>query len=129
MSEQDATVEQVKADLDARSAKGLKKYGVTVSDNPLSLAEWLQHAYEETLDKALYLKRAIQEERGRSDLQERLAGGLKELVDILDRAAADDTTAWRELDWLCGSGDVPRLGPAYQNASALLAEAKEAQPA
>jgi len=34
---------------------------VTVADNPLELREWLQHAYEETLDKAVYLKRAIDE--------------------------------------------------------------------
>ena len=57
----DPTVEQVKADLDDRSAKGLKKYGVTVSDNPLSLRQWLQHAYEEGLDQCLYLKRAMRE--------------------------------------------------------------------
>ncbi len=49
------------ADIAARQQKGIAKYGVTVADNPLKLKEWLQHAYEETLDKAIYLKRAILE--------------------------------------------------------------------
>jgi hypothetical protein len=48
-------------DIAARQELGINKYGVTVADNPLELREWLQHAYEETLDKAVYLKRAIDE--------------------------------------------------------------------
>ena len=44
-----------------RQEHGIAKYGTTVADNPLSLRQWLQHAYEETLDKAIYLKRAIAE--------------------------------------------------------------------
>lgn len=48
-------------DIAKRQAKGVAKYGTTVADNPLELKEWLQHAYEETLDKAVYLKRAIRE--------------------------------------------------------------------
>lgn len=48
-------------DIASRQEKGVAKYGTTVADNPLSLREWLQHAYEETLDKAVYLKRAIAE--------------------------------------------------------------------
>ena len=42
-----------------RQAKGIAKYGQTVADNPLKLREWLQHALEECLDQAVYLKRAI----------------------------------------------------------------------
>lgn len=49
------------ADIKARQQKGLEKYGTTVAENPLTLRQWLQHAYEETLDKAIYLKRAMQE--------------------------------------------------------------------
>lgn len=49
------------ADIASRQTLGLQKYGVSVEDNPLPLVEWLQHAYEETLDKAIYLKRAIEE--------------------------------------------------------------------
>jgi len=52
---------QVCADILERQQRGIAKYGVTVADNPLALKEWLQHAYEETLDKAIYLKRAIAE--------------------------------------------------------------------
>lgn len=44
-----------------RQQLGIKKYGTTVLANPLSLREWLQHALEECLDQAVYLKRAIQE--------------------------------------------------------------------
>jgi len=32
-----------------------------VANNPLSHKEWLQHAYEEALDMAIYLKRAMEE--------------------------------------------------------------------
>lgn len=49
------------ADIAARQAVGIAKYGTTVADNPLPLRDWLEHAYQETLDKAVYLKRAIAE--------------------------------------------------------------------
>lgn len=52
---------EVCKDIAERQAHGLAKYGTTVADNPLSLKQWLQHAYEETLDKAVYLKRAMAE--------------------------------------------------------------------
>lgn len=42
-----------------RQALGIEKYGQTVADNPLPLYAWLQHALEECLDQAVYLKRAI----------------------------------------------------------------------
>lgn len=48
-------------DIADRQRKGIAKYGTTVEDNSFSLREWLQHAYEETLDKAVYLKRALEE--------------------------------------------------------------------
>ncbi len=56
-----ATVEAVRADLRRRAEFGLAKYGQTVADNPATLREWLNHAYEETLDKAVYLRRAMDE--------------------------------------------------------------------
>jgi hypothetical protein len=49
------------ADITRRQALGIAKYGTTVAENPLSLREWLNHAYEETLDKAVYLRRAMAE--------------------------------------------------------------------
>ena len=48
-------------DIAARQRLGLAKYGTTVAGNPLPLREWLQHAYEECLDQAIYLRRAIAE--------------------------------------------------------------------
>jgi hypothetical protein len=48
-------------DITARQQHGLAKYGVSVHDNQLSLRAWLQHAYEECLDQAVYLKRAMQQ--------------------------------------------------------------------
>jgi hypothetical protein len=40
---------------------GINKYGTTVAENPLELREWLQQAYEEALDMAIYLKRTMEE--------------------------------------------------------------------
>jgi hypothetical protein len=55
------TETQVCQDIWARQRVGIAKYKTTVANNPLALKEWLQHAYEEHLDAAIYLKRAIQE--------------------------------------------------------------------
>lgn len=55
------TEARVCADIAARQAMGLRKYGVTVELNQLDLARWLRHAYEECLDQAIYLKRAMEE--------------------------------------------------------------------
>ena len=46
-------------DIARRQQLGIQKYGGTVADNPLELREWLQHAYEECLDQAVYLRRAM----------------------------------------------------------------------
>jgi hypothetical protein len=58
---EDSVIESVCSDLKSRSAVGIRKYGVTLERADLSLRDWLQHAYEETLDQANYLKRAIME--------------------------------------------------------------------
>lgn len=60
------TVEAIREDLRRRAEFGLAKYGKTVADNPLPLRDWLQHALEEALDQAVYLKRAIQELDGKA---------------------------------------------------------------
>jgi hypothetical protein len=57
----DSIVETVRADLLRRSRLGIAKYGVTLDRKDLSLVDWLRHAYEEALDEALYLRRAIAE--------------------------------------------------------------------
>ena len=48
-------------DIAQRQQKGIAKYGVTVADNPLELRAWVQHAYEECLDQAVYLRRIMEE--------------------------------------------------------------------
>ena len=53
------TEAKVCADIAARQALGIQKYGTTVQDNPLTLRQWLQNAYEEALDQAVYLRRAM----------------------------------------------------------------------
>jgi hypothetical protein len=57
----DSIVKEVRKDLKDRSNVGIKKYGVTLDRKDLDLLDWLQHSYEEVLDTALYLKRAIKE--------------------------------------------------------------------
>ena len=55
------TETQVCEDIKNRQQLGINKYGTTVAQNPLELRQWLQHSYEEKLDDAVYMKRAIQE--------------------------------------------------------------------
>ena len=55
------TERRVCEDIAERQRMGFSKYGVSVEDNDLSLREWLNHAYEEALDMAIYLRRAIEE--------------------------------------------------------------------
>lgn len=55
-------VEAVRADLLSRSELGYIKYGTTLCQNNATRKERLQHAYEEALDLANYLKWQIQQE-------------------------------------------------------------------
>ena len=64
------TEAKVCADIAKRQQFGLNKYGTSVADNPLELRDWLQHAYEESLDLPIYLKRAIDEIEFRMGLLE-----------------------------------------------------------
>lgn len=52
---------EVCQDITNRQQFGINKYGRTVAENPLTLKQWMQHAYEECLDQAIYLKRAMRE--------------------------------------------------------------------
>jgi len=56
---QSETYKEVITDLIAREKMGRVKYGVTVDKANLSEQEWLNHAYEEALDFAIYLKRLM----------------------------------------------------------------------
>lgn len=55
------TEARVCEDIAARQHLGLKKYGVSVQSNPIDLRRWLTHAYQESLDLAIYLRRALAE--------------------------------------------------------------------
>ncbi len=72
------------ADIAARQMVGLKKYGQTLADNPAELHARLQHAYEECLDQACYLKWAIE------SIKPMVA---KRLPQIGDQYLRGDTTA------------------------------------
>ena len=64
---QDTIVKAVQADLQARSERGIAKYGTTLDRTDLTEKDWLQHAYEEALDLALYIKKLI-ELKGKEEL-------------------------------------------------------------
>jgi hypothetical protein len=52
-------LDQTIKDLQAREVRGLKEYGTTMDRTDLSQDEGMQHAYEEALDLALYLKKLL----------------------------------------------------------------------
>ena len=43
-----------------RQKVGIKKYGTTLDDNPLSTKQWLTYLQEELMDGALYVERSMQ---------------------------------------------------------------------
>ena len=55
--------EQIISDLKEREAMGIRKYGVSVDDAQLTDNEWLQHAYEEALDFAVYIKKLMYQKK------------------------------------------------------------------
>lgn len=54
------TEARVCVDIVRRQQMGIAKYGTTVSENPLELRQWVQNAYEEALDQAIYLRRIME---------------------------------------------------------------------
>jgi hypothetical protein len=52
-------LDKVISDLEDREALGINKYGTDCDRADYELIDWLQEAYEETLDKAMYLQAAI----------------------------------------------------------------------
>ena len=50
---------EVIVDLIMREKKGYSEYKQTMDRTDLTKDEWLQHAYEEALDLALYLKKIM----------------------------------------------------------------------
>lgn len=55
------TEARVCEDIARRQQLGIQKYGTTVAGNPLGYRAWLWHAYEESLDHSVYLRRAIEQ--------------------------------------------------------------------
>jgi hypothetical protein len=51
--------EQVINDIKARELKGLETYGTTMDRTDLTQDQWLQHAYEESLDFCIYLRKLL----------------------------------------------------------------------
>ena len=51
--------QQIISDLEKREAMGIEKYGTSVDDAMLTQKQWMQHAYEEALDFAVYLKKMM----------------------------------------------------------------------
>jgi hypothetical protein len=83
--------EEFHADISRRQQMGIKKYNSTVRDNDLSLKQWLQHAYEETLDKAIYLKRAIEQidkDNGSALVTDQVVDIPKEWYDLINEKDA-----------------------------------------
>ena len=50
---------EVVMDMIMREKKGYSQYKQTMDRKDLTEKEWLQHAYEEALDLALYLKKIL----------------------------------------------------------------------
>lgn len=55
----DPVVNNIVAEMVARSYHGFRKYGVTTAENPLTLRQWLQHAKEEAMETVVYLERIL----------------------------------------------------------------------
>ena len=49
----------VVAKIDARAAKGLSNYGVTMDREDLTTLEWLTHLQEELLDATIYVEKVL----------------------------------------------------------------------
>lgn len=60
-TKKDSIVYSVRKQLLDRSNVGIKKYGVTLDREDLSLIEWLEHTKQEQMDSVLYLEKAIQQ--------------------------------------------------------------------
>lgn len=67
---------QVCHDIADRQKIGIKKYNTTVRGSDLTLRAWLQHAYEECLDQAIYLRRAIEKIDQHSEIEGAVRGSV-----------------------------------------------------
>jgi hypothetical protein len=63
----DPVVDRVIKQFSERSRIGIDKYGKTLSENPLSLLEWLEHLKQELMDATLYIERAKDEVKSKQN--------------------------------------------------------------
>jgi tRNA A37 threonylcarbamoyladenosine biosynthesis protein TsaE len=63
----DPVVDRVINQFSERSRVGIDKYGKTLSENPLSLLEWLEHLKQELMDATLYIERAKDEVKSKQN--------------------------------------------------------------
>lgn len=63
----DPVVNRVIKQFSERSRIGIDKYGKTLSENPLSLLEWLEHLKQELMDATLYIERAKDEVKSKQN--------------------------------------------------------------
>ena len=74
--------EEVISDIRRQEEKGLSTYGTTMDRDDYELVNWLQEAYEECLDKCLYLKAAINKIKNgtqrRTDSEETDSGNVEQ---------------------------------------------------
>ena len=101
------TTRRIHEDLIASDIKGENEYGVTVDRQDYSHKDWLQEAYEEVLDTAKYLKRAL-DTSGTSSPH-------KEAVDILLEVDAG-------LNTEIGIETTPAERMAFKKVSVLILE-------
>jgi hypothetical protein len=76
----DPVVESVVKQFWERSQDGIKKYGSTLADSPLTIKDFIKHAREESMDLALYLETLEQKQV------------------ILENVAADLLSFWAKQD-------------------------------
>jgi len=106
----DSIVFDVIKDIAHRAEVGLKKYNTTMDREDLIASDWVQHAYEEALDMAIYLKRlrkdmlAMEEELRAFKTQKMIQEKLEE--DALKKASESTLTGTR-----VGTGVVYNIIP------------------
>jgi len=95
----DSIVFDVIKDIANRAEVGLKKYNTTMDREDLIASDWVQHAYEEALDMAIYLKRlrkdmlAMEEELRAFKAQKMIKDKLNEDVLRKELNSAKDKSA------------------------------------
>lgn len=102
------TTKRIHEDLVASDRKGLEEYGVTVDREDYSHEDWLKHAYEEVLDTAKYLRRAL-------DTPGTSSSPHKQAVDILLEIDAG-------LNTEIGTETTPAERMAFKKLSVLILE-------